>query len=273
MPSNFETRFRARRLMLQHIVEVLQADKRFTAAWLTGSLGRQGGDSLSDIDISVVVDASHAPTLCQRPWRVAGRTTADRLAVFQQFGEPVIIHENHHNVAGEGTFTSVTYRAEALTVDWTLLADGDLFQPATSLLLFSKAHYPFQQTAPSPSQPERAQAASEQVAFFWMMSTVAAKYMLRQDIVFFHILLDGLHRTLSEVSRLIEGSPVIYQSGSQARLALTYHEQRAAIQALCAQMETLMPALVALGGYVPPDPKVAVDYLLNLMPLDNVSAS
>lgn len=268
---DIEQRKEGRKLLLQHITDVLRADDRFVAAWLTGSLGRAGGgDGLSDIDISVVVEASYFPTLCQRPWIVAGRTIDERLKLFEKFGEPIIIHENNNNVAGEGTFTSVIYRADALTVDWTLLAPENIAQPPFYQLLFSKADIPFLQKNREQTQQERAGAASERVAFFWMMLTITIKYMLRLDIVFFHMLLDGLHRTLMEATYLIEGRAWVYHSGSQVRLAITQREQRRAIQDIAAQMQVLMPKLAALGGYLPNDPMSAVDYLLAFSPEEDV---
>jgi predicted nucleotidyltransferase len=269
MLQNIEKRKEARQLLLQRITETLKADDRFIAAWLVGSLGRQGGDGLSDIDISVVVDAQHFPELCQRPWVVAGRTTDVRLKLFQQFGEPVVIHENNNNVAGNGTFTSVTYRADALTVDWTLLAGENVIQPAFRLPLFSKVEFRSQKPNLQQSQQERAVVVSEKVAFFWMMTTIAVKYMLRQDIVYFHMLLDGLHRTLIEVSYLVEGRSWVYQSGSQVKLAISRREQQTAIKAIATQMQDLMPKVVALGGYLPPNATFAVDYLLELDPIDD----
>jgi len=45
--------------------------------------------------LTLVVTDSQRDQLCARPWMVGAGTTAKRLAVMQQFGEPAVIHENH----------------------------------------------------------------------------------------------------------------------------------------------------------------------------------
>src|SRR5687767_9473386 len=119
LQKQLDSRKSARNSLLEKITSVLQSDNRFVAAWLTGSLGRHGGDALSDIDLTVVVNSQQSAYLCNRPWMIAGRTTEKRLELFSLFGEPVIIHENHHNAPENGTFTCVIYADEALAVDWT----------------------------------------------------------------------------------------------------------------------------------------------------------
>ncbi len=257
------TRRIAREKLLHQITGALTNDERFVAAWLIGSLGRGAGDDLSDLDLVVVVDAKYAETLCRRPWLVAGRTTDERYALFAQFGEPTIIHENHYNAPNAGTFTSVTYSGDALTVDWTLLPQEGVILPISARVLVNKVNLPVKENCPR-TQEEQAADASEKIAFFWMMMVVTAKYMLRNDPVYFHILLHTLHRSLSEVSHLIEGNEWVYRSGSEAKLVVSQRGQQAVLQQLSVQMQTLMPKVVALGGYVPNDPMSAVETLLKL---------
>ena len=45
----------AQQSLLDAIVRVLSADGRVQSAWLTGSLGKGGGDAFSDVDVNVVV--------------------------------------------------------------------------------------------------------------------------------------------------------------------------------------------------------------------------
>src|SRR5512140_2802712 len=100
-----QDRKQARDALCKRIETVLKADDRFVAAWLIGSLGRHSGDELSDIDLFVAVNEQIFATFCSQPWITAGRTTEERFALFAQFGEPVIIHENHRNAPDGGTFT------------------------------------------------------------------------------------------------------------------------------------------------------------------------
>ncbi len=55
---------RAQQFLIDSITRVLSADTRIQSAWLTGSLGKGGGDEFSDVDVTVVVpDASFEETL------------------------------------------------------------------------------------------------------------------------------------------------------------------------------------------------------------------
>ncbi len=110
--------------LLAEIVTALSNDERFVAAWLTGSLGRDDADALSDLDLNVVAATRHAETLCDRPQQVSAGTTAQRLALISRFGQPAVIHENHHNAPMGGTFTFVLYRDSALMVDWILIPES-----------------------------------------------------------------------------------------------------------------------------------------------------
>src|ERR1700759_5641219 len=45
----------AQQSLLDAITRILSADARIQSAWLTGSLGKGGGDAFSDVDVTVVV--------------------------------------------------------------------------------------------------------------------------------------------------------------------------------------------------------------------------
>ena len=54
----------AQQSLLDTLTRVLSADARVQSAWLTGSLGKGGGDAYSDVDVTVVVpDATFDATL------------------------------------------------------------------------------------------------------------------------------------------------------------------------------------------------------------------
>lgn len=247
----FDQHKMARQALLDRIRVELIADHRFVAAWLMGSLGSQAGDSLSDIDLCVAISSPQAESFCRRLWMVGDRTIPERLAFFRQFGEPAILHENHQNAPIGGTFTNVTYREAAITVDWTFVDEATAGCPPGHVMLFNKRAVDFPiQTLSTGSREERAEAVSERVAFFWMMALVAIKYLLRDDTVYFLILLDTLHRVYSEVTGLLDGQPYSHQSGSRARLALSRPEQVQAVGHLLRQMHALEPAVVHLGGRI-----------------------
>src|SRR5919199_4931505 len=248
---------------LHTLVDVLKANDRIVAAWLGGSISQDAGDALSDLDLTVVVTAAASAALCARPWQLAGRTTPDRLALFARIGHPAIIHENQHNAPSGGSFTCVIYES-GVTVDWILLPQDGAARPPDTHLLFAKVDLPVQ-TPPAPlSIEQRAERASERVAFFWMMASIAVKYAVRGDVVYVHHLSLGLNNLVREVRELVTGVPAGYQRGSLIGAVVPLGDPSAAIQGLCAAMFALTPDLVALGGTVPPNPMHVVDALLAL---------
>jgi hypothetical protein len=121
MSSNREQYTAARDTLLTEVAGFLKEDPRFLAAWLAGSFGRGEQTWLSDLDIHVVVAEEYCEKLCATPWSSGGRTTPERLALFQQFGTPSIVFEAHSNNQIGGTFTHVVYRESAQNVDWMLI--------------------------------------------------------------------------------------------------------------------------------------------------------
>ena len=106
---------------LTNLAETLSNDERFVAAWLTGSFGRKEEDTVSDLDLRLVVSDEHSPSLCARLEQVSAQTSPERYALFSQFGSPALIHENNNNAPEGGTFTFVLYADSAIMVDWTLI--------------------------------------------------------------------------------------------------------------------------------------------------------
>jgi hypothetical protein len=253
-----------REAFLAQIVEVLSADPRFVAGWLTGSFGRNEQDVLSDIDLTLVVADGYGDSLCARPWQVGGQTTSERYQLFCQFGEPAVIHENHNNAPAGGTFTFVLYAESAVMVDWTLRPESESQRPMDSLLLWDRCGIPVEASLGIGTLAERAQEASEMLAFFWMMAAVTAKYLIRGDGLFVNQWLETLTKLVYEVERRIAGEPWRYQRGSFTRLEATGEGQLRALRALSQQMLVQMPAVVQMGGYVPPAPMVTLEILLGL---------
>ncbi len=264
--STTVTRMAVRQHFIDSLVETLSADESYLAAWLDGSIARDDDDALSDVDLRVVVSDAAAVTLCARPRELAGYTTPERLALFGRFGQPVLIHENGHNASPGESFTCVIY-ASLLTVDWVLIPHAVAARQPDTRLLVDKVGIPLQPPPPSLSDAQRAERASERAAFFWMMVSIAVKYLLRDDAVRVHHLLAGLEPLVREVRTLSTGMPVPYTTKSSFRLAATVDEQVAVVRDMCANMLSLSPAIVALGGYVPDDPMAIIDGLLSLGPV------
>jgi hypothetical protein len=253
----------AREALLSRILEQLTPDERFVAGWLGGSYGRGTQDAVSDLDLTLVVRDDQRDALCARPWMVAEGTTARRLAVLQQFGDPVIIHENHHNAPEAGSFTFVLYARSALVVDWIFVPQSNALRPPDSRLLFEKEAIPLQRSPPD-NAPQRIAAASERVSFFWMMAAVTAKARARGQGVRFCALLDLLHQVAAEVARLVAGEPVARISAQVGGPPADARSQAEALRQVCGQMVELMPQVARLGGHVPLSPMTEIEALLSL---------
>jgi len=253
-----------REAFLQTLVEHLSANEQFLAAWLTGSFARGEQDILSDIDITLVVDDETGNALCVRPWMVSAQTTKERYHLFSSFGRPVLIHENHHNAPEGGTFTFVAYNQDAVMVDWILRPLTGAEHPEGSRLLFDQAGIPIQSPAKPVSQAQRADEASEIMAFFWMMTAVTVKYIYRGDGVFVNTWLEELTKLVYEVERRIGGRALPYRRGSSTLLSMTSEEQFNAIRRLSGRMEDLAPEVNRIGGVVPEAPMATIEPLIGI---------
>jgi len=257
-----------RNALLERITRVLKEDDRFVAAWLTGSFGRGDADGVSDLDLTVVVENAFAENLCFRPHQVGASTTPERYALFSQFGQPHIIHENHHNAPEHGSFTFVLYQETALSVDWVLRPNSNVARPALSVLLFDKVDIAIEPPRTVENIPQRIELATEQVAFFWMMVTVTIKYLIRRDEIYFHRFVDMLHGILWEIRRLVTGEPDRWLKGSLVKLAITQETQIASVRQICQEMLEVMQEVEKMGGSVPASPMSTIEALLHLAESD-----
>jgi hypothetical protein len=250
--------------LLSMIVESLTADERFVAAWLTGSFSRNDTDAVSDLDLTVVVSDLQSENLCRKVEQVGPQTTAERLRLFSQFGTPAILHENNYNAPEGGTFTFILYEGSHLMLDWILVPQSKALCPPEAYLLFERSSIP---VAPAPqieSFEQRVRSASEKVAFFWMMMAITSKYLIRKDMVFVTQWLERLSELVQEVERLLAGKAWKYTRGSRTVLEPTVKGQEETIIKLGERMESLLPALINMGGQVLPSPMSEIRALLRL---------
>lgn len=250
--------------LLSTLVDTLSTDERFVAAWLTGSFSRNDADSISDLDLNLVVSDLHSENLCRKLEQVSHKTTSERLNLFSQFGKPVVIHENNYNAPEGGTFTFTLYEKSCLMVDWVLIPQSNALRPSQARLLFEKVSIPTAPAPPSENYEQRIKQASERVAFFWMMLAVTAKYLIRKDKVFVTQWLEELSRMVQEVERLIIGKTWEYMRGSCSVLEPTIIGQKHAIISLGQKMESLQTKFMAMGGQVSPSPMSEIHALLSL---------
>lgn len=254
-----------RTALLARITTVLQDDPRFIAAWLAGSFGRGEQQWYSDLDIHVVVADQYSEQLCIRQWVGGAKTTDERLALFQQFGEPVVIYDSHNNNTMGGTFTYVLYREAAINVDWMLIPPAVAHLEHQSLILFQKAELPAAPPEELPNREECIASASLQVGFFWMIAASNIQNLYHHDEVQFHLLLRWLEESIRAVRAASTGNSVHFTKASHIQLYSTQKEQVATLRMLCDEMETLMPLVVEMGGYVPNSPRNVIEMRLALL--------
>jgi hypothetical protein len=265
MSKKKATFVQARERLLATITESLRNDERFIAAWLAGSFGRGQQTWISDLDLHVVVAEAYSESLCATPWRSGARTTPERLALFQQFGTPVILFEAHSNNLLGGTFTYVLYQESAHNVDWMLIPQAIAHREPQTLLLFDKVGLPEPPLEEPESQEELIERASANVGFFWMIATASILDLLNSDLSEFHRNLLWLDNDTHEVRSALQGKRAPYISHTHSSIYATSQERVAALRHRCNEMEDLMPAVVKMGGYVPANPRSMVEKRLELL--------
>jgi hypothetical protein len=250
--------------LLQHIIAVLSTDKRFVAAWLTGSLGRGEGDDLSDLDLSVAVSDAYADQFCAcGPAAITQNTSPDRQALYEQLGQPLVLREDR-SWLGEGScFNHVSYRETALVVDWVFIPLSTARRPTQSRVLFDNVGIPIEQPSVVESLEERRALASRDVGFFWLMMTVALKYLLRRDTVAFYGFISALYWAIQDVKKRVVGEGWQYKRVSYPPAA-TLRDEIALVRQFCDEMLALMSEVVSLGGSVPEDPISIIEVWLSM---------
>jgi predicted nucleotidyltransferase len=265
MKTSLEAYRSSRENLLSQIVTELSNDERFVAAWLTGSYGRNDADEVSDLDLRVVVTEPYSELLCARPEQVSHKTTEERLALFSKFGKPALIHENNNNAPAGGTFTFVLYGESAVMIDWILIPLSKAERMHPSRLLFDKVSIPV--FPPEPEELEKSQKfVAEQWAFFWMMTAITIKYIIRRDLVFVQNWLEQLHALIREIERRMKGVSWedAYTRGSISRLQSTRVKQIESLRQLIIRMQDLKPKVAEFIRSEPGVPLVEIETLLAL---------
>lgn len=250
VPASLEEYAFQREALVEKIHRVLEADTRFAAAWLGGSLGRGDEDAVSDIDLFVVIADERADALCAYQQPVASGAPADRLALFQQMGLPTSIHENHQNAPAGGSFSAVLYRQPPIIVDWVIVPRRLAARPVDTRLLFDHAGIPAGPLVPvgplqEPGEPlSTGELRAERLAFFWMMAMVTAKYIVR-----------GMDSTAGELFAFTAGElAAVIGPDLEKQLARDTLAER--LRGLCSQVEAWTGS--------PAEQRAAVEALLTL---------
>ncbi len=262
---NLKSYRESRDTLLAKIITDFSKDERFVAAWLTGSLSRNEEDSVSDIDISLVVSDKFSTTLCMKLAQISAQTSHERLLLFSQFGSPALIHENNNNAPENGTFTFMLYTESALMVDWILIPESKAIRPHNSKLLFEKISVP---TAPPPEPEDLEQSrksVAETWAFFWMMAAITIKYIIRGDSVFVTAWIENLYKLVKDIERRINKEAWSYTRGSLSQIQTTSEKQVESIRKLCERMQRLRPQVSEFIKSEPANPMSEIEILFSIV--------
>ncbi len=103
------------------------------------------------------------------------------------------------------------------------------------------------------------------VGFFWMIAAANVKNLLNGDLSEFHRNLLWLDDSIREVQAGLRGRQPSYISHTHSLVYVTSEERVVALRQRCDEMEQLMPDVVKMGGYVPINPRAAVEKRLDLL--------
>jgi hypothetical protein len=264
MKTDLASYRKQRESLLTEIVEKLSSDERFVAGWLGGSYGRNDVDEVSDLDLSLIVAKPYTTALCTRAEQVSHRTTEERFELFSEFGSPALIHENNNNAPEGGTFTFVLYSESAIMVDWVLVPRAKATRPFQSSLLFDKVGIPISPPAEPEDLEQSRKSVAENWAFFWMMTAITIKYIIRDNGVFATQWIENLHRLIHEIERQMNREASTYTRGSLSTLQSTREKQLESILKLCNRMQELQPKVREFTNSEPITPLAEIETLFSL---------
>ncbi len=196
-----QIRRREHEALLQQTLRVLQADQRIIAAWLFGSVGRHTSDVFSDLDLWVIVRDESIETM-----------SAQRQSYAAQLDRPVLLLESPGNAPAGGAYLMALYPGQAGVhqVDWYWQRYSDASLPRHAMLLFDRGGIPQDTrqeqldpagTPPPFTQQEQAEQATQLGAFFWVMSNIAVKSVLRHQAWTAISHLEGLRGLVDRMKR------------------------------------------------------------------------
>jgi hypothetical protein len=210
----------------------LHDDERVAAAWLVGSLGQEGGDEWSDVDLVVVVRDELVLALAER-----------RRSEFSRFGEVLVAIDAPNGPAG-GAYLGIAYAVGELPlwVDWYLWPLSTARRPSDARVLVERAELLPPAVKPHAALVQHSRAADPQavrdrfadpVDFTVAMVPMGAKYIARRQPRKARELLRLLDRDASDALGVRE------QVSALRRILRRVEEERpsAAVQAAAAVLD------------------------------------
>lgn len=230
-------RVRERHALLAAIVDLLKSDRRVVAAWLGGSLGRGNADSLSDIDIYVVIAEPYA--------RFVINTTRE----FVSRVEGILLTETDAaNAPPDGAYLLTLFHGETgpHQVDWYWHTGRIEMIPPRVQILFNTAELPVE----SMQFPSMVSFDFEnEIARFWALAAITCKKIARRQPWSAIALLGKLRFLLDTISWHLGASELEpFHADTRSDPPPTDADgQLSALNTLISEITALTPALKEAG--------------------------
>lgn len=244
--------------LLARVTQVLEADERVTAAWLSGSYGRGEVDEWSDLDLHVTVKDEYLQTILD-----------EHEALFAKCGRHILVWGGiASNSLANGRFWLVQYAPYMLEVDWSIGPTEGTTKPEASYILFDRVGIPVTLLLLPPDEETRRDKANRELSLFWAMAPIGIKFAGR----------GYTRKAVNQVSMLRDSYCLLWRALWRPELLQkdAYHQNRpleteldarmprhapiidplgalAVIRAFCQEVEQLHPALAVLGVCVHED--------------------
>ena len=122
---------RRRDALLGRITEVLAADPRVTAAWLSGSFGRGEDDAWSDFDLHVAVEDG-----------VFAAFLAGRDDMYRRIGSPSLVQHDMASPTQPGSRYQLVVYSGPIEVDWIIGPASQAVRPLETRMLLARRDVP-----------------------------------------------------------------------------------------------------------------------------------
>lgn len=155
---------RKRTTIFERVVEMTRADQRIAAAWLSGSQGRGTEDDWSDIDLHIAVhDANYEAVL------------RERQALYRKIGDPTLIQQEMH--LDNGTYQLVLFKGPVM-LDFVVHPVSKALLDADEQIVFDRFGLS-RSASPDVTHADLQARLQDRIAFFWLMTPIALKYIAR----------------------------------------------------------------------------------------------
>lgn len=231
--------------LLRRMTRALEQDPRLVAAWLFGSLGRDDGDELSDLDVWIVTLDEHIHDIVAR--------RGDYVAQIQ---EPVLVLEAPQNAPEGGGYLMVYYDGATgpHQVDWYWQPQSRATVPGETRLLFDRVGLPHIDTPVKFAHKEAVREIVEQprhfIGFFWAMLLITAKSAVRSPWSSELKLLPYVLGPLQQTQRFLRKTEKLL-TVDELPSHQTPGEKLKLLRQLAEHMRAMMPKVATLGREVP----------------------